>query len=470
MTAPVKVMVGYVHGTHEDTLFSHCLQRLHQYDDKVGSGYLNHGNWLATLGGTSIPRGRNKIVGEFLKTDCDWLWFVDTDETFDPDIIERLVASADPVERPIVSGMVMTYRPASNPPVSPAFVRLDEHNRLVTFRILPAARMIEVAAVGAGCLFVHRSVYEKVQDQVGDTAFPWFEDRTWHHDDKEGNPVTDVMGEDYVFSLRAGAAGFPILVDTDIQCGHRKLYEFTAADFWAQAPPDLIEPRTYVIIPVKDQKALTESLLKQLERQGGYHGVFVLDNGSGKETRRYLERQTIAEVIPAADLGIHEMWNLGAELALKRWPKCNLAILNNDLNIGPNFLAGLSEELRAREDLVAISPNYDGRTLTELEDQKSICANRYDGTGGAPGFAYMVKSELFQTGYRFPEDCKWWFGDNDLLQVILANGGAWAITPNVTVEHIAKNGKIGSQTGDWDAYVKSPQYEIDRKAFIARWS
>jgi GT2 family glycosyltransferase len=462
----VKVMVGYVYGGGLDAEFVHSLERCKLWDEKVGSGYLNHGAWKCANGGTSIPTQRNNIVQTFLDTDCDWLWFVDTDETFDPDIIERLVTSADPVERPIVSGLVMAYRPKHAPcAVEPACAVLNDNNVLMTVRNIPAGNPWEVAAVGAGCLFVHRTVYEKVRVEAGDTAFPWFQNVSWHRPDANGDPVVAAMGEDYVFSLRAGKAGFPILVDTDIQCGHRKTYEFTANDFWAQVPFDIVEERTYVIVPVKDQRKLTESLLNQLAKQGGYAGIIVLDNGSGKETRRYLERQTVAEVIPATGMGIHEMWNLGAKAALKRWPKCNLAFLNNDLNLGPDFLTGLAAALRGQENLVAVSPNYDNRPLDVLLPCDQICADRYDGTGGAPGFAFMVKGELF-TYYAFPEDSKWWYGDNDLLMAIRAGGGIWAITPDVTVEHIGG----GGQTGDWADYANTEQGQKDRQAFLARWT
>jgi len=270
-----------------------------------------------------------------------------------------------------------------------------------------------------------------------------------------------------VFSLRAGKAGFKVVVDTDIVCGHRKLYEFTPDDFWAHVPFDEIAPRCYAVIPVKDGYEMTEHLVRQLRSQPGCDGILILDNGSNHKTRRRLAQLDV-EIVPAVDMGIHEMWNLGAEIALRRWPKVDLAFLNNDLDIGPDFLASLSADLRdeTAPTRAAISPNYDGRELDAPEPQNQICANRYDGTGGAPGFAFMVKGEWFQLGYRFPEDAKWWFGDNDLLLAIRAAGGEWAITPNATVTHIGG----GGQTGDWDAYQKSPQYDIDRKAFLARWA
>lgn len=466
----VKVMVGVVFGGKSDHEFELCLSRVKEWDRLHGGNHLDHDDWILKNGGTSIPLQRNGIVRKFLETDCDWLWFVDDDETFFPDIIEKLLESADPVERPIMSGLVMAYKPSAQLPVVPACVLLTEDGRTCSPPNIPADNPWQVAGVGAGCLFVHRSVYEKIEADNPPSHTPWFQNAPYLRRDKDGTETPDTMGEDYVFSLRAIGAGFPLYVDTDIRCGHRKVYEFTTRDFWRQLPLGAIEPRTYVIIPVKDetpkQSAMTQSLLKQLERQGGYHGIFVVDNGSKKDTRRFLERQQVAEVLPMPDVGIHTMWNTAALTALVRWPRCNLVFLNNDLNIGPDFLHTLTTELRDREDLVALSPNYDGRQLAGIEDQKTICANLYDGTGGVPGFAFALKSELFDSGYRFPDECMWWFGDNDLLQYILAGGGAWAITPNTTVEHI--NG--GGQTGDWDAYVRSPQYEIDRKAFIERWT
>ena len=234
----------------------------------------------------------------------------------------------------------------------------------------------------------------------------------------------------------------------------------------------LVEPQTptlrirnYVVIPVKDQKEMTENLLNQLDRQGGYDGIIVLDNGSGDETKKYLEEQSIARVIDAEGAGIHRMWNMGMEIALERGSACNITFLNNDLILGDNFLKNLATALRAGHRLMAISPNYDGRVIPCTTIYDRICANQYDGKGGVPGFAFMVKGEWFADGYRFPEECMWWFGDNDILNSMLKNGYFWGITPNVTVDHIGG----GGQTGDWDAYMASPVFKTDAAAFYAKW-
>ena len=226
-----------------------------------------------------------------------------------------------------------------------------------------------------------------------------------------------------------------------------------------------MKTKNYIVIPVKDQKDMTTNLLNQLDRQKGYDGIIVLDNGSGEQTKNYLAEQSIARVIDAEGAGIHQMWNMGVEIAMKGGSNCNITFLNNDLILGDNFIENLEVALRVGNRLMAISPNYDGRSIPCTTIYDRICANQYDGKGGVPGFAFMVKGEWFAEGYRFPEECMWWFGDNDILNEMLKNGYFWGITPNVTVNHIGG----GGQTGDWDAYMASPVFKTDAAAFYAKW-
>jgi hypothetical protein len=123
------------------------------------------------------------------------------------------------------------------------------------------------------------------------------------------------------------------------------------------------------------------------------------------------------------------------------------------------------EALRSDPDLVAVSGNYDGREgpLVELTDD--ICGDRYDGTGGFAGFAFAVKGEWFQSGYRFPTECKWWFGDNDLVMAAYTSGvGKIGIAVDAHVEHLDGGSKTG---GDWTHLAE--QIRADKAAFEARW-
>lgn len=197
----------------------------------------------------------------------------------------------------------------------------------------------------------------------------------------------------------------------------------------------------YVIIPMKDRKDLTQGLLRQLVDQGGYEEILIFDNGSNGATKKWLRKQTdIARVFDASGMNIHEMWNAGLDYIDGRG---HAAILNNDLNIGPNFLRGLASALDADDSLAVVCPNYDKRPGTGVQYVHNICANKYDGTGGLAGFAFMLRRDV---KYRFPEELRWWCGDNHMVTSLLLNQHKVGIALDTSVEHINN----GGQTGKWE--------------------
>lgn len=422
---------------------------------------------------TDIAQGRNKIVEAFLDhSDADWLWFVDTDQTFPPDILERMVASADPVERPILSALVMARREPPHPPVSPACVLY--HDALGTFvapKVVPKETHWQVGATGSGCVLIHRTVLEAMREAHGEDAWPWFKYAQHNRTLPDGTVVPDVMGEDYVFSLRAAALGFSCWVDTTIEAGHIKEQDLRAADFFAQLPAEQRPRKTLAVIPVKGKRKMTADLLKQLSAEN-LDGILVVDNGSPKEMRNWLSTQQYAEVVEAPGVGIHHMWNMGVEWAAEQsLAGYDLLFLNNDLSIGEGMVDKLAGALRSSQgQLVAVCPNYDGRPGEGVELVNDTCGNRYDGTGGLAGFAFMVRGEWFATGWRFPEQCMWWFGDDDLVlsvgnQMQQFGHPGCAVVLDATVEHLDG----GSQTGDWMDPVMQEQLKRDRDAFAALW-
>lgn len=468
MASIPKVAIGVIYGSFEpDFVFS--LLALKSWDDKH-NGVLDHPGWLIAQAGTNLPQQRNTVVKAFLETEADWLLFIDTDQRFAFNLVDTMLESANPVERPILSALIMAEKWNPHHRIIPAcigFEKLDPPTPR-EYLTIPTEQHWQVGAVGSGCVLIHRTVFEKIWAANSKDAQPWFKYVQWDWTDPDtGELVHDIMGEDYVFSLRAQAVGFPCTVDTTIEVGHIKKRTLTTRDFWPQIPPELVPTKNFVIVPVKDQLKMTKALLRQLHDQGEHDGILVLDNGSNPETRKWLGSQTFAKVLDCAGMGIHEMWNAGARWALGRHPKANIAFLNNDIVIGDKFISTMAEALRSDERLVAVCPNYDGREAVEnLVQVHGICADRYDGTGGLAGFAFMVKSEWFQQGWEFPEDCKWWFGDNDLVLSIDLAGGWYGMATGTTVEHIDG----GSKTGDWDNPVMQQQLAKDKAAFMRRWA
>lgn len=194
-----------------------------------------------------------------------------------------------------------------------------------------------------------------------------------------------------------------------------------------------------VVIPVKDHLELTLSIVDQLHRQGGFTSLFVLDNGSTDGTAEWLADQAAAGRLDATDacgLTLHQMWNAGIALARVRHPAPNVAILNNDLVLGPDFCGSLADALDRHPDLWAVSPNYDARPVDDVDLVTSTYKNQ-----GLAGFAFMVRGEALDH-LAFDEELRWWYGDDDLVAQIEACGHRVGISGATWVEHIGG----GSQT------------------------
>lgn len=411
------------------------------------------------IGGPSLAGKRNTVVRSFLAfSDAEWLLFIDDDQQFEADLVRRLLKSADPDERPIVSALIMAERTSSQLPIGPACTIMHE-GHLIIPPFIPKEKHWRVATVGTGCVLIHRRVLEALAEAHKADAFPWFK-----HAQHDGDDGPEEMSEDYVFSLRCAAAGFPLYVDTTIEVGHVKRRVLTRHDFYAQpgvAPP---EPRNVAVIPVKGNLRYTKNLVRQLEADKALDEIVIVDNGSPSDMRQWLDSCGHV-ILDGKGMGIHEMWNQAAGYALSA--PANLLFLNNDVRIGEPFVAPLADALRSDDSLIAVCPNYDGRDGEGVERLHGVCGERYDGTGGLAGFAFMVKGELFtHGGYRFPEQCMWWWGDTDMCISIDQGGGWYGMVHGVEVEHLDGGGR----TGNWSDPKMQEQLARDQEAFRAKWS
>lgn len=225
---------------------------------------------------------------------------------------------------------------------------------------------------------------------------------------------------------------------------------------------------TFVVIPVKDNLRYTMGVVDQLVAQREANRVIVLDNGSEDSTWDWLHRRGHPVVgVWAEGLNIHEMWNMGLNLAqaMAGGESWNVAILNNDLHIGPEFLSRLDHVLRSDESHGVVGACYDnrewGRGILALS-VRHLCAARYDGSGGLPGFAFMLRGEEH---YRFPEELQWWYGDNDMLLTVLKSGRKALIARHAVCQHLDG----GSRTGKWNDPAMQVLLKADRERFMAKW-
>jgi len=465
--------------------YSRSLHELRAFD--VSSGIDALAGVLEARSGAQISKSRNDLAAAFLRESenngAEWLLFLDSDMVFPHDVIVRLQMAAHHVNADVVGGLcvmvtgngaIPTIYQYDHVPGSTGFTRVQldyVENSLV-----------QVAGTGTACLMIHKRVLERMRDEAGHD-YGWFSERVVNVDGSDGS-VAHWVSEDLAFCHQVNQLGFRVFVDTTTKIGHDK----NGRIWW---PSDIGDrtgqrPRLTAVIPMKDKMHLTDRLLEQLVASP-YDEIVVVDNGSVEDVTAerldWWQEHHNVTVLAAPGAGIHHMWNMGAEHLIEtHGPRTRIAFLNNDLEVCPDFLAILSHAIDDHPEYFLVSGNYDGRGgETAILEKTDICGNRYDGTGGIAGFAFMLKGEYMVGGYRFPQDMTWWYGDNDLVLSLLhtrvrsgSNGYRSGIVLAATCQHVDVTGKgPGGATVDCDWFGDRERAEIlrlDTESFRRKWS
>lgn len=228
-----SVQIAYMHGGQVSHSWHQSLMNTIAYDKSIGLDVIERAPFAVHCSGpNSLVEGRNMAVSHFLdKTDCEWLFFVDTDMGFHPDALERLLVAADPEARPIVGGLCFALKHIHPDqmggmrvlPVPTLFMWAQNENQgwgfANRFRY-PPETMVQVAGTGAAFLLIHRSVLQEMRDKFGDTWFNFVQ-----YDD--GTQVS----EDLSFCYRAGQIKKPIFVHTGVKITHHKEFWLSEADY-----------------------------------------------------------------------------------------------------------------------------------------------------------------------------------------------------------------------------------------------
>lgn len=395
--------------------------------------------------GAHIATSRNMIVRRFLDHPAkpEWLWMHDTDAVFEPDVLERLLIAADPVERPIVGALafsVTTGDPERQVTLLPTLY-IEDGRGFARMNTYPVGDMVRVAATGCHCVLIHRSVFEH-ESWDRSHPLPWFRMSVERNEE---------ISEDIWFCRRAGEAGFPVWVDCGTRTGHVK--KFIADEAWYLRQQGFrLRNRRTVLIPSRDPQRCRHAVAQIAGAD--VDEVIVAWNGDDLGTAAWLAGQPVT-VVDTRGQGIHDMWNLAVDQG------GDVVLLNDDVTYGPDFLPALFDGLRF--GYAAVSGNYDGRNGPVVVDVTDICADRYDGTGGLAGFAFAVSGDwLAQTGYRFPTEARWWCGDNDLVLSALTSGWRCGIATGARCVH--------DHTGrtDWSGEF-GEQIAADMAWFVSKW-
>lgn len=146
--------------------------------------------------------GRNNAVSEMRG---DWLFMLDTDHIFAPDILDRLLFLKDKHKVQVISG-IYQYKFPPHAPVANVWQYPDkEHKGLIG--ILDwnrKAEVLPIGAVGGGVLLVDKEVFIRIKEELGEEPF------TKNYG----------LSEDYAFCYRCKQLDIPILLAPKVQAHH----------------------------------------------------------------------------------------------------------------------------------------------------------------------------------------------------------------------------------------------------------
>lgn len=143
------VFFAWVAGAMVDTLFAASLVRMVDHPG-CRARIMQH---LPYQSGPLIAQARDEIVRTMLATDAEWLLQVDSDQEFQPEHVERLLAAAGPAA-PIVGALTVGYVPS----VGKSSLRLEPSNLvdgIPTALATAPSGLVDVDFIGTGMLVVH---------------------------------------------------------------------------------------------------------------------------------------------------------------------------------------------------------------------------------------------------------------------------------------------------------------------------
>lgn len=218
--------------------------------------------------------------------------------------------------------------------------------------------------------------------------------------------------------------------------------------------------KTHIIIPVRDQLHLTQSIVEQLKEQIGWDKCWIMDNGSGPDTAAYLETLDHERFSSnwCPNLTIYEMWNAGF-IQSQTFDAEYVAFLNNDIYMVPNTIQMLKNALSFNKQAWISYPDYNETKPGIINYKETKGTYRH---GGMSGFCFMVKAKKITWRPIIDTRFRLWYGDDDLVFNIEKHGGKQIRILGLPVQH------IGQATTNQHPEL-FPLISQDRELFIQKW-
>jgi hypothetical protein len=416
-----------------------------------------------------VVEGRNEVTRSFLESDAEWLLFIDADMGWDADALEKLMAAADKVHRPIVGGLCFGFGPITD--------RLD-HAQAIVKRPFPTIFDVgetekdglgfrarwwyqtntvqQCAATGAAMLLIHRGVFEAMSEEWPGVG--WF-DRMKHPQAKK------LWGEDTSFCMRAGLLGIPVHVHAGVKTSHMKSIYVTESTYYSQLIAQPATERVAVIVPVLRRPEHAKPFMESLRASTGLATVYaVCSEESDAEawhdagawvirTKRISFAEKINDAFAEPGLLTHDS-PLGSFIS-EPW----VFITGDDVKFYPGWLDHAQQVARnTGAQVVGTNDLGNDRVMDGDHATHMLISREYIDQQGA---SWDGPGVVCHEGYRH------WFVDDEIVTAAKQRG-VWAPALASIVEHL--HPAWGKAESD-DTYVRGQRYaERDHATFKKRLS
>lgn len=454
----VKVSLAFVYPNTRTATFDDCREQLLAFD-RAHDRVFDHA-WSrisARVGTIGLIAARNDVAAAFLASESDWLLWIDSDMGFEPESAYRLLAVADPVERPIVGGLCFVNREVAHdgmfgfrtqplPTIYDWVEDADGTPRFLSMPLYPVNTLLRVRATGSAFVLIHRSVFERMAAAAVESA------RFGAPYDQVRGPDGKLLGEDVSFCVRAGELEIPIHVHTGVRTTHFKHRWLGETDHWRAFNPPPATDETAVIVPVMRRPENAQPFMTSLRASTGLATVYAIADDDDPETAEAWAAAG-AQVVVGDAVTFAKKVNLGYAKTREPW----LFLCGDDVTFHAGWLdhaQHVAETLEAH--VVGTNDLANPRVMAGEHATHLLVRRSYVDEVGA---SWDGPGVVCHSGYRHN------FVDDEVVTAAKARG-VWQMALGSVVQH--RNPMFNTAEDDEVYRLGRASFEQDQKLFRSR--